>query len=100
MTEEDRRARGFRAQAALDEFVAPVAEQMRAEFMAHLSKIALNEPWEAGKMTKLAVGLKVIDTVEQQMRAAIQDGTDAARKITKAREIERLPGAQKKWLRI
>lgn len=100
MNADARRDRGHRAANAFDEFVHPVLDSLRAEYLSALSDLAVNEPWEAGKMTKLAVAQRVINTVEQHMKSLILDGEDASRKISRAQEIERLPEAKRRWLNI
>jgi hypothetical protein len=95
---EDRRARGFRAKAALDEFFVPACEGLRGEYLSALTKLAANEPWETAKITKLAVAQRVIDAVEQQLRAAILDGELAAKDLSRAQKIERIPEAKRKAL--
>lgn len=97
---EERRARGFRAKAALDEFVAPAIEGLRSVYMEALTKLAVDEPWSADKMTKLAVAQRVINTVEQQIKAAIMDGEIAAKDKSRADEIAKLPAAKKRWLNV
>jgi hypothetical protein len=52
---EDLRARGFRAKAALDEFLGPAMAPIKAEYLAALTELAANEPWSTAKITKLAV---------------------------------------------
>lgn len=98
MNNEDRRARGFRAKAALDEFIGPAMDQMRDEYMHALTKLAANEPWETAKITKLAVAQRVIQAVEQQIRAAVLDGEMAAKDKSRADMIANLPEAKRKWL--
>jgi len=95
---EGRRARGYRAKAAMEEFFAPAMDVMRDEYMAALTKIAANEPWETAKMTKLAVAQRVIDTVYQHAMAAILDGEMAAQEKNRAEQIAALPEAKRKWL--
>lgn len=56
------------------------------------------EPWETAKITKLAVAQRVIDAVEQQLRAAILDGELAAKDLSRAQKIERIPEAKRKAL--
>ena len=100
MTPEDRRARGFRASAALDEFVAPAIEQLRSEYMAALTQLAVSEPWASDKLVKLAVAQRVINIVEQHFKQLVADGEITAAKISRAQEIARLPEAKRKWLNV
>jgi hypothetical protein len=98
MSNEARRERAHRATLAYDEFINPMVDMLREEYLAALSELAVNEPWEAGKMTKLAVAQRVINKVDQHMKSIILDGEDVARKMSRAQEIMELPEAKRKWL--
>lgn len=95
---DDRRARGFRAKALMDEFLAPVLEEIRAEYLNGLMKLAANEPWETAKITKLAIAQRVIDMVGQQINAAVSDGEIAAKQKSRAEQISRIPDSKRKWI--
>lgn len=98
MSPDEARDRGFRASQAWDEFVGPACEQLRQEYMAALTKIAANEPWETAKITKLAVAQRVIDAVEQQIKIAIMNGQAGAVQIDRAAQISRIPEAKRRFL--
>ena len=98
MTNEQLAEKGRRASAAFDEFVGPALESSRAEYMEALTKLAANEPWRSDKIVKLSIAMRVIDTIEAQMRTAMANGNDAAKKISRAREIAELPAAKRRWL--
>lgn len=98
LSPEDLRARGFRAKAALDEFLGPAMVPIRAEYLAELTALAANEPWSHAKITKLAVAQRVIDKVEQHIRVAVAQGEQAAHQLNRAREIAALPEARRRWL--
>lgn len=98
MTPEEIKFRGVRAAEAMDDFVGPAIDKLRAEYLAAITKLAANEPWRSDKIVKLSIATRVIDAVEAQFRAAISAGADAGRKIDRAAEIADLPAAKKRWL--
>jgi hypothetical protein len=98
MTNEELARRAIHAESAWEEFIGPVIEQMRAEYMAALTRIAANEPWESGKITKLAIAQRVIDAVEEHLRAAIAHGEIAARDQDRIARIQSLPDRKRRWL--
>lgn len=98
MTSEEFQRRAAHAQAAWDEFIGPAIEQMRAEYMAAMSRLAANEPWEAGKITKLAIAQRVIDAVEEHLRSAITHGEYVARDRARIAKIQELPERKRRWI--
>jgi hypothetical protein len=98
MNEAERIARGHRAHAAMDEFLGPACDALRAEYMAALTKIAAGKPWETAMITKLAIAQRVIDAVEAQLRTAILDGGMAVQEKNRAERIAALPEARRRWL--
>jgi hypothetical protein len=97
MTPQQITDRARNAKIAWDEFVGPAIEACRADYMAALTKVAANEPWESDKIVKLAIATRVIDMVESQMRALIQQGADAQKAIDRAAQIANLPARKRKW---
>lgn len=95
---ETRRAKGYRAKAAMDEFLTPALSVIRAEYADAHMKLCVKEPWETNKLIKLAVAHRVIDMVEQQIRAAIIDGDVAATEKNRAERIAAIPEAKRRWL--
>lgn len=100
MTREQLAERGRQAEAAWAEFVGPALESSRAEYMAALTKLAANEPWRSDKIVKLSIAMRVIDKIEEQMRLAMMNGTEAAKQNDRARQIAELPEAKRKWLQF
>lgn len=98
MTPDELTRRGIHAQTAWDEFIGPAVEQMRETYLAALTKLAANEPWEVSKITKLAIAQNVIAAVEDHLRAAMMHGEVAARDQARIRQIESLPDRKKRWL--
>lgn len=100
MTPQHLAVRARNAQASWDEFVGPIVETVRAEYLSALTKIAANEPWQSDKIVKLAIAQRVIDTVESQMKAMILQGADAQKAIDRAAQIENLPARKRRWIDI
>lgn len=98
MTPEELGRRGAHAEAAWEEFIGPAVEQMRETYMAALTKLAANEPWETGKITRLAIAQNVISAVEEHLRAAMMHGEVAARDQARVSKIESLPDRKKRWI--
>ena len=98
MTPEDLARRGIHAENAWNEFIGPAIEQMRETYMAALTRLAATEPWETGKITKLAIAQNVIDAVEGHLRAAMMHGEISARDKARIQQIENLPERKKRWL--
>jgi len=99
MNAEQRAARGQRAELALEEFFAPAMREAREAYLAAMTRIAANEPWESSKISKLAIAQTVIDMIDQHMRTAIMDGADASRAVEHARRIEDIPERRRTLLR-
>ena len=97
MTLEQARDRGFRAQSAWDDFIAPACTELRTEYLSALTKLAANEPWETAKITKLAVAQRVIDAVEAHIRSVVLNGKAAQSEIDRAQMIARIPEAKRKF---
>ena len=100
LTREQLAERGRQAEAAWTEFVGPALESSRAEYMAALTKLAVNEPWRSDKIVKLSIAMRVIDKIEEQMKLAMANGAEAAKQIDRARQIAELPEAKRKWLQF
>lgn len=93
-----RRTRAFQAKHAMDEFISPAMEALRAEYLEALSRLAVSEPWSANKLVKLAIAQRVINAVEQHIKTLIMDGEIAAKEKSRADEIAKLPEAKRRWL--
>ena len=101
MTPRDRNARGVRAKAALDEFVKPLFEDVRAEYARRITDIAtteLNPETRRDKITALSVALKVIDQIEGGLKGYMLDGEQAAKEILKADKLEKMPAPRRRLL--
>lgn len=97
LSDEEKVARAIRARHAMDEFLAPALKAIEAEYLTALSTLAANEPWETGKITKLAVAQRVISTVGQQVIRAVLEGELSGQELDRAKKIAALPEAKRRW---
>lgn len=97
LSDEEKVARAIRAKHAMDEFLAPALKAIEAEYLTALSSLAANEPWETGKITKLAVAQRVINTVGQQIIQAVLEGELSGQELNRAKKIAALPEAKRRW---
>lgn len=91
VSDAERIARGLRAEAALKEFLNPAFDFVIAEYMRKLTSIASEQPWEAAKITKLAMAAKIAEEVRQQVQGLVADGQVAAASRQQAEAVARLP---------
>lgn len=91
MSNTERADRGRRASEAFEEFISPALVQARAIYLEAMTRIAADAPWEAGKITKLAIAQKVIDLVEEHLRTAMFDGATAQQAVDRARMVSEIP---------
>ncbi|WP_370309288.1 hypothetical protein [Sphingobium abikonense] len=98
LSDEEKVARGKRAKLAMDEFLAPAINAIEAEYLSALSQMAASEPWETGKITKLAVAQRVIKSVEQHIIVAVMDGVQAEHALARAKQIAAIPEAKRRFL--
>jgi hypothetical protein len=103
MNEQDRANRGFRAQAAWDEFVGPMIGELRDEYTARLVDVAnveLSPSARADKITALSNALKIVNTLEGGLQAIIRDGEMAKRDLLRADKIEGMTAPARRLLGI
>lgn len=91
MSHAERADRGRRAGDAFVEFVQPALVDARATYLEAMTRIAADEPWQAGKITKLAIAQRVIDLVEEHLRAAMANGIEAQKTIDHANKVSDIP---------
>jgi phosphopantothenate synthetase len=99
----ERIARAHRAQSALDEFLSPLFDGMRDEYLKRIAEVATTElapHTRSDKIATLSVALKVVDTLKSGMAEVVRDGELAQRDKLKADNISRLSDAQQRLLRI
>lgn len=100
MTDEERIERAFQAQRALDNFLLPAFEQVKAEYGGRLAKVCANEPWATSKIAALANATRIVDEVKAQIAAIIIDGEEAKHRKSRAQVIEELSPAKRRLLQI
>lgn len=103
MTEAQRIAKGQRAQAAYDEFLAPMFDEIEAEYASRMIEVANNElsrEARADKITALSHAIKIARTLKAGMRAAIADGDVAHREKLRADTIEKMTAPRRRLLGI
>jgi hypothetical protein len=103
MNEAERIARAQRAEAVLDEFLAPMFANLREEYLTRLAEVAATELHpinRADKITSLSVALKIVGTLESGMAEIIRDGELAKAAQLKAERIEGMSDAQQRLLKI
>lgn len=100
MTDEERISRAFRAQSALDEFLAPAFEQVRAEYGGRLATVCANEPWATNKIAALANASRIVEEVKAQIVTLVLDGDEARSRKSHAKHIEGLSPAKRRLLQI
>lgn len=94
-------ARAHMAERAFDEFIAPMFEEIEAEWTARLVEIAnteLNSRKRSDKITALSHALKITKTIRAGMQEYIRDGELAHSEKLKADKIERMTAPQRKLL--
>ncbi len=98
LSDEEKVARAFRARQAMDEFLAPAIQSVGAEYLTALTQLAASEPWETGKITKLAMAQRVTRAVEQHIALAVLDGEQASQHLARAKAIAAMPEAKRRWI--
>ena len=103
MTRAERIALGHRAQAAMDEFVAPILDDIEAEWTGRMVEVATTElapHLRADKLTSLSIALKITKTIRAGLQESIRDGAIAKSEKLKADEIEKMSDARQRLLKI
>lgn len=99
----DRIARATRAQAAWDEFIAPMLGEMDAAYTARIVEVANTELlfWRrTGKLTALSNGLRIVEQLRNGMLAIIKDGELARNEKARAEKIRQMTAPQRRLLNI
>lgn len=97
LSDEEKVARAVRAKLAMDEFLAPALKELEVEYLTALTALAANEPWETGKITKLAIAQRVISTVGQHIIRAVLEGEVSGQELERAKKVAALPEAKRRW---
>lgn len=103
MTESDRIARAQRAQSAMDEFVAPMLDEMETEYAARIVEVATTDLFfwtRASKLTRLSDALRMVRSIRGGMAAIITDGGIALSDKLRAERIKQMSEPSRRLLRI
>lgn len=96
-------ARATRAQAAFDEFLAPMFSELQNVYSERLVEVAnteLSRDKRADKITALSHALKVVSTLEKGMEEIIRNGEAAHRELLRVDRIENMTAPAKRLLGI
>lgn len=88
------------ARGALDRWLGPAFDVVRADYMEKLASIAAQPLPVHGvaQIEKLAIAVKVVDAVRAQIEAVAQDGKVARHDKTRADKLAETPAyARKRW---
>lgn len=99
MTPQQRIARAHRAQAALDEFILPILAETRATYSKRLVEIAsteLSRDKRTDKITALSTAVRILDELEEGMKAHLLDGELATQEKLRADKIEKMTPSQRR----
>lgn len=66
--------------------------------VAYLERMSSVEPWEAGKLAKLAIANRITKEMDAAVRAIIDAGTVAAAMKAHTDRIEAIPEAKRRWI--
>lgn len=65
---------------------------------AYLLRMASVEPWETGKLSKLAMAHKITEQLDGFVQAVFLDGAVAEQAKRHAEKIEALPERKRRWI--
>lgn len=71
-----------------------------ASYMQRLTQIAASEPWEARKMTNVAMAASIAEQARQWIEAIARDGEVAMADLKRLNKIESMSDARKRVLGI
>lgn len=80
--------------------LGPASDAVIAAYMRRMTDVAAKEPWEARKITNLAMAARIAEEVRNWVEAIVRDGAVAQQEVERVRRIEKLPEARKKILGI
>lgn len=101
MTPEERIANGEQAKHAMAQFLAPAFDVVTEAYSARFMELAAESPISGQPaMVKLAMALKIVKTVRDQIEAVARDGDFARHDIKHAAQIEALSPERRKLLGI
>lgn len=95
----ERLDRAHASEAALRELDAAFNEVI-ATYMKRMTQIAATEPWEARKITNLALAAKIAEEVRSFIQASASDAPAAQSEMQRLRNIEKMSPERRKILGI
>ena len=101
MNEGERIARAHRANAALDEFVKPIIDEIEATYLDRLREISTSEfsyKRRSDKQTALSTALTITKAIREGLVEAIRDGEMAQAEKLRVEKIEKLSAPQRRIL--
>jgi hypothetical protein len=99
MTPQERIARAERAQRALDEFITPILTEARDAYTSRIIELAaleLDRNVRGDKMAALSTAIRVVDAIEDGLKAVIMDGSVADKDKLLAEKLERMSPAHRR----
>lgn len=99
MTPSERIARAERAQAALNEFILPLLTETRDVYAARLVEIAsteLSRDKRTDKITALSTAIRILDELEEGVKAHLLDGGLAEKDRLRADRMENMTPPQRR----
>lgn len=99
MTPQERIARAERAQACLDEFIQPILDDCRSAYAKRSVEIAvteLNSRKRSDKITALSFAQRILDELENGIKAVLLDGEIASQEKLRAERLEKMTPEQRR----
>lgn len=94
-SDAERIATSQRAQTAMADFLEPAFAVIEAAYVAKLTNLAAETPWETKRIAKLAAAVKILRNVRGQIEEVVLDGKLAADSQRIATQIERIPDSSR-----
>jgi hypothetical protein len=100
LTPEQRIERAHRAERALDEFIRPALDTIRADYLEKLRVVAVNVPLHTDTVAGLSLALRIVDVIGGQLEAAIKDGEVAAKDREYGRKVVEMTASDRRLLQM
>lgn len=92
--------RGRRAAEAVTDFVNPAFVHAHDTYLARMKELVSREPWALDKIGALVTAMRVLEVVQADMVALIQDGDVATRELARVEKLASIPEAKRRLLGI
>lgn len=99
MNDAELAARGERADICYREFIGPAIVAQRSAYVGRMAAIAveeLNPKARAEKITTLATAIKILDNIDQAIRALVEDGKVAQAAMLKVDYVDRMSAPRRR----